>query len=316
LRLFDCAFIDMQRRHSQSHKTNDAHKCFRESCWVELATFVLISDVHTGDGRFCGRMHQASLPSAPVARKVTGPFAHQAVAGHVTYLPRGKNLPPPKVAAGRLALTRLEANGRGRWIDDRPVVALCRLVWESASQARREAFPSPHRPRRGMRPFLLVALSIAVLACQSGREQSRLEEVEEISAAHTKELARFEQAQAEFAGRNPTPRRLDFAGDGTVLVHESVLQGYPGREEFWLTYTWINTTGQAVEAVVIELVLRDPTSGIEQREEMELELPFSVRLGPDSTYTTFLHAPARGIVFGSDLDWSLRPRVVRRGSGA
>ena len=160
-----------------------------------------------------------------------------------------------------------------------------------------------------MRTLVLFLGPIALLGCSHDR-QARRAEVAELSARHQKELAWFESAQADFERRNPVPRQQDFEGDGTILVHECELRGWPGHEQFWLKYTWVNTTGRAVDEAHITITLLERESGAEQSEEMELSLPLLYRFGPDSSYTTNILVPLRGMPSPPDLDWSIRPRAV------
>jgi hypothetical protein len=160
-----------------------------------------------------------------------------------------------------------------------------------------------------MRSLVLFLGSIVLLGCSQDR-QVRRAEVAELSARHQKELAWFESAQADFKRRNPVPRQQDFEGDGTILVHECELRGWPGHEQFWLKYTWMNTTGRTVDEAHITITLRDQGSGAEQSEEMELSLPLLYRLGPDSSYTTNILVPIRGMHSPPALEWTIRPRGV------
>lgn len=157
--------------------------------------------------------------------------------------------------------------------------------------------------------LLSVLLLPLALACSHDR-QARRAELAEISARHQSEVAAFQEARAGFAQRNPVPREQAFADDGAILVHECELRGWPGREQFWLKFTWMNTTGRTVDAARISIELRDRASGVELSEEMELSLPLLYRMGPDSSYTTNVLIPLRGMASPPELEWTIRPRAV------
>ena len=160
-----------------------------------------------------------------------------------------------------------------------------------------------------MRPSIACLGLIALLGCRQDHDLRR-SEVAELASRHQEELARFERARADFERRNPVPQQQEFQGDGTILVHECELRGWPGHEQFWLKYTWVNTSGRTVDGARVTITLRDQASGAEQSEEMELSLPLLYRLGPDSSYTTNILMPIRGMPSPPALDWEIRPRAM------
>jgi hypothetical protein len=157
--------------------------------------------------------------------------------------------------------------------------------------------------------IVLLAALIACASCNSSGQRER-DELGEISAHHDFDLQQFQEVQAEFARRNPTPRRIDFPGQGTVLVHESSLEGYPGREELWLRYSYVNTLDHTIDAARITITLSDPETRSEWTETTHLALPISFRLTPDSSYTTYAHIPTRGIHLHPSWSWSIRAEAI------
>ena len=135
-------------------------------------------------------------------------------------------------------------------------------------------------------------------------EALRHRETEAIAARHETELRHYEQLRADFARRNPCPRRLEFPGQGTVLVHECSLRGLPGREEFWLKYTYLNSTGRVIESAHVVVKVRD-VSGSERTESSDARLPLGLRLGPDSSYTTFTQIGLEGLAKIGELEWAI-----------
>jgi hypothetical protein len=158
-------------------------------------------------------------------------------------------------------------------------------------------------------PALALVAAGALLA--AGCESANLErhrEMEEISARHEAELEHFEQQRTSFARRNPCPQRLEFPGQGTVLVHECTLRGMPGREQFWIKYTYLNSTGHVIEGARIVLKLRD-SAGTERTESSDARLPLGLRLGPDSSWTTFTQIDLEGLSKLAELQWSVDVRA-------
>ena len=135
-------------------------------------------------------------------------------------------------------------------------------------------------------------------------ETLRHRETDAIAARHEAELRHYEQLRADFAQRNPCPRSLEFPGQGTVLVHECSLRGLPGHEEFWLKYTYLNSTGRAIESAHVVIKVRD-VSGSERTESSDARLPLGLRLGPDSSYTTFTQIGLDGLTKIGELDWTI-----------
>ena len=106
------------------------------------------------------------------------------------------------------------------------------------------------------------------------------------------------------------PMRLDQGASGTVLVHECSLQGYPGHEELWLEYSYVNTTGQTLSSARVYFELGAPGSDEAIRRDEKLLLPFGFRLGPESCYTTYLRVPTRGLHEVPGWAWKLTATAV------
>lgn len=144
----------------------------------------------------------------------------------------------------------------------------------------------------------------------------RRRELNEISTHHARELAAFQDAQAVFARDNPAPRRLDFADDGTILIHENALDGPPARAEVWLRYTWVNTTDHPIDEARVAITLHDPSGVVADRGvEMPLKLPLMFRFTPDSSYTTSIGIPTEGLHLQPGWSWDIRPRATASAMG-
>ena len=149
---------------------------------------------------------------------------------------------------------------------------------------------------------LLIASALAAGCIDE--QALRRNEMEAISARHEAELRHYEQLRAEFAGRNPCPKRLEFPDQGSVIVHECSLRGLPGREEFWIKYTYLNSTGHGIDAAHILIKVRD-VAGTEREDSSDARLPLGLRLGPDSSYTTFTQVGLEGLTKIGELQWSI-----------
>lgn len=166
-----------------------------------------------------------------------------------------------------------------------------------------------------MTPRTMSCLSVLVLlptACST--DGARHAELQETAARHASDLERFEREQAEFQMRNPMPRQLDLGEDGTILIHDCELQGTPGRESLLVRYTWVNTTGHAVDEARIALTLRDPKGGSERSSTANLNLPLRFRFSPDSSYTAFLEVPTDGLHLQPGWQWEMTADTVQRTS--
>ncbi len=159
-----------------------------------------------------------------------------------------------------------------------------------------------------MKPFPTALSPIvlsALLSTGCADEQAqRHREMEALQARHEAELQHYEKLRADFARRNPCPKRIEFPGQGTVLVHECSLRGLPGREEFWIKYTYLNSTGHGIDAAHILIQVRDH-SGTERVDSSDARLPLGLRLGPDSSYTTFTQIGLEGLTRIGELEWSI-----------
>jgi hypothetical protein len=156
---------------------------------------------------------------------------------------------------------------------------------------------------------------LALTACSRDRAHQR-RELDEISDQHASEVRELDEARAEFARKNPMPKKLEFPGQGTLLLHECTLEGYPGHVELWLRYTYVNTTGHTIDAARITLTLSDPARGEQWTDETELALPMLFRLGPESSYTTYTHVPTRGMHLDPGWKWEIRAEAVVRGESS
>jgi hypothetical protein len=149
----------------------------------------------------------------------------------------------------------------------------------------------------------LPGLLLLLTACST--DSARRAELEATAARHANDLARLEREQAEFAMRNPMPHQLDLGEDGTILIHDCELQGTPGRESLLVRYTWVNTTGHAVDEARVTLTLRGPSGADERSSAAKLNLPLRFRFSPDSSYTAFLEVPTDGLHLQPGWQWEM-----------
>lgn len=154
-------------------------------------------------------------------------------------------------------------------------------------------------------PRVLLPLASLLLAgCQSAEEE-RHAEVERIAAQHAAYLEEFRLAQIEFERANPAPQRLDFGDQGSILIRECGLQGRPGTESLRVKFTYVNSTSRTLDSAHVFITLRDPESGSEWSEVIDVDVPFGLRFGPNSTHTSYFETPLRGIYRKPGWQWEL-----------
>lgn len=160
-----------------------------------------------------------------------------------------------------------------------------------------------------MRALLLAPLLLSSLACRAERTHFDLEEA---TARYEARLERFHRIQAEFEEENPVPQRFDFGDAGSVFVDEVELVGRPGRAFLRVHFTWVNTTGRAYPVVDLRLTLRDPETGTEWSESLEMRLPYRLELTPDSSYTSWFETPTHGVHLKPAWSWEFFVRPHER----
>jgi hypothetical protein len=152
--------------------------------------------------------------------------------------------------------------------------------------------------------LLLIGLASILGSGCADEAAQRHREMELLSARHEAELRHYEDLRAQFAERNPCPKKIEFPGQGTVIVHECSLRGLPGREEFWIKYTYLNSTGRGIESAHILIKVQD-AYGNERTDSSDARLPLGLRLGPDSSYTTFTQIGLEGLSKIGELEWTI-----------
>ncbi len=152
--------------------------------------------------------------------------------------------------------------------------------------------PTPDRkpPARTLLALPLTGLT----SCAAGPPAHELS-LEELAARHDALLVQQEILEAEFVERNPMPLRLEFDDRGDVLVRECRLDGRLGREEVVAQLTYVNTTGVPIRSGHIALAVVSPDGEIEHVTSEPMILPFGLRFHANSTYTTTLSTPTKGV---------------------
>lgn len=167
----------------------------------------------------------------------------------------------------------------------------------------------PHPTHRASLPLLALALA----ACAADPSGKKLE-LAAIDARHRSEKAGLEQAQEAFRRRWKAPLELEFPGEGTIEILECALQGYDEHVELRLLYSYVNTTGKPIDGVRITYELVDPISGQVREDETMLRFPPLIPFVPESSFTTNVNIPTRGLHLQPGWEWRIRPRVHVRGT--
>jgi len=152
--------------------------------------------------------------------------------------------------------------------------------------------------------LLLAAGSSIFVGCQNAAELRR-QEVRQIAAAHEAYLAELAAIRAEFQTENPMPARLDFGAHGTLLLHECGISGLPGSEKLRVKFTFLNVTGLTIPKAQVTLTLIDEASELEWSEVMKLSLPFGLKMGHNSSYSSLFEMPLNGLHRGRRWDWRI-----------
>ena len=124
-------------------------------------------------------------------------------------------------------------------------------------------------------------------------------------AQHRAELEAFEREQADFLRRTPVPERSEFSGLGTLILNERELLGRPGKAFVRVRFTYVNSTGRMLDAVRATLYLHDPETGEGWGETLLMRVPYKYHLTPDSTYTSWIDTPTKGVEFKPGWTWEL-----------
>lgn len=159
-------------------------------------------------------------------------------------------------------------------------------------------------------PLEAVLAAVLLLACAS-EEQQRRDEVARIAQAHARAVDENQRAIESFARANPVPQQRDFGPNGTLILHALELDGPPGREGLRVEYTWVNTTGETVDAVLLRFGLRPAPGAPDWTEERVLRLPLGLSLAPDSSYTSHLRVPTAGAHRNPSWQWDVAVKVLR-----
>ena len=154
--------------------------------------------------------------------------------------------------------------------------------------------------------------ALALLAgCAADRRADR-DEVDQISARHERDHSRLDAAKAEFAQHNPVPIVFECGDGGRIIVREAALEGFPGREELWIYYTWENTTDRPIDGVRVTLSVVDPVSRFRVDQEFDLTSPTLAPFGRESTYSSYVQVVAGDVGLSGRTLWEMRARAIRR----
>ncbi len=153
-------------------------------------------------------------------------------------------------------------------------------------------------------PWFAAYVLVFPAACTNPRAEEH-EMLVRLAAEHRAELAAFETEQAEFQSRTVLPQRREFPGLGTLSVDEVGLVGRPGKAWVRARFTFINTSAAGFEGPRVVLRLRDPSSGESWSEALEMQTPIGIRPNKESTYTSSLKTPTRGVEFVPGWSWEI-----------
>jgi len=151
---------------------------------------------------------------------------------------------------------------------------------------------------------LFGLLAASLTGCAAGDDREK-DEIAELGRIHDLHLAEFLAGQERFLAENPMPVRREVPGIGTLVVHEANLGGRLGQETLRVLFTWVNSTGGTTNGARVRIFLRDPRSGVEREQRVELRSLLGVGFHPDSTYTSFVDLPTDGVHLRPGWDWGI-----------
>ncbi len=152
----------------------------------------------------------------------------------------------------------------------------------------------------------LLALC-ALLGCAAD-EGARHFDIEGLAARYERDRRDFAEAQDRLEESVELPLRLDFADGGVVLIDQLKLVGRPDKAFLRLRFTWVNTAGRSYPAVDIKLTQSDEATQADWSESIEMRLPLSYSLTPDSSYTSWFEMPTHAAHLREGWSWELHVR--------
>ncbi len=101
-------------------------------------------------------------------------------------------------------------------------------------------------------PAILWLLCALFPACTAIEDHDASVYPDKVSA-----LRELETAQQQFAATAEVPQRLDFPGQGRVVVRQLALDGYPGNTYVRCRFHYLNNTGRPVVRSLVSLDVLD-----------------------------------------------------------
>lgn len=170
-----------------------------------------------------------------------------------------------------------------------PVVGTSRVV--RPDETHRPV--SSARGRRWCAAVALFATLVLAAACASPawRDDGDLDErVERYLEARRQRLA---AARADFAQREPFPRRV--ANEyGTVILERAELVGPMDEEFLRVRVCYVNTSAMTYDRVFLTFSIVDGFGRVQARRQVEFVMPLDYRFNPGSSYSDEVHVPTDG----------------------
>ena len=154
------------------------------------------------------------------------------------------------------------------------------------------------------RTIFLLAL-VSLVSCASNDRAGERELLARYDEVHRAELAAFERAQAAFPRVIDVPSERVYDGLGMLILTDRQLIGRPGKAFVRVEFTYVNTTGRSLDGVHATLYIDDPETGESWGETLLMRVPYRYSLTKDSTYTSWLDTPTRGVETKPGWSWDL-----------
>ena len=151
--------------------------------------------------------------------------------------------------------------------------------------------------------FVPLVLLLAVACTNPRAEESQM--LARMAAEHQVELEAFQAEQANLLRRTPVPQEREFPGLGKLIVDEVSLVGRPGKAWVRAHFTFVNSNEIGFDKARVSLYVRDPSTGESWSEALEMHNPIGIKPSKQSTYTSSLKTPTRGVEFLPGWSWEL-----------
>lgn len=151
---------------------------------------------------------------------------------------------------------------------------------------------------------LLLAPACTTVEAEGSIYPSLLEAMHELNAE-----------EARFAAATTLPKRLEFPGNGRVVIRELSLDGYPGNSYVRCRFHYENTTGEPVLRSFVSLDVLDSEGRMVASQVSVCIFPTPRAIYDGTFYADELRTPTRGVHEQPGWSWRITCRAQFYGEG-